>query len=432
MQLTVMLILGLSFSLFLIAGIPVSVCIALSSFLALLPLYDPLIAAQILSHTFITSLDNFGFLAIPFFILAGNIMNRGGIAIRLIELAKVCFGPIPGALAYCNVLANLLFGAVSGSAVAAASAVGSAMAPEQKKSGYDPAFSAAVNIASCPSGMLVPPSNALLLYALTTGGTSVVALFVAGYIPGLLMALSVLGMIFFRRNKLPNGNFQKPTRSILTKHFLDALPSLFMILIVMGGLIVGAFTPTEASVVSALYSAILGIIYKELKWQVCKEVLVQSVITSSVVMFLISSSSAMSWVFSIAEIPEFISTGLLEITQTRWIILLIMNLLLLVVGTFMDMTPIILIFTPILYPVAMKIGLDPIHFGIIMTFNTCIGIITPPVGNALFVGCGIGQVSIKKVIPELIPLFLVLFFALMAVTFIPSLSLWLPKLMGVM
>lgn len=430
MQLTIMLILGISFFTFIALGVPISVCIALASFLALLPLYDPILAVELISHTLVSSLDNFGFLAIPFFVLAGNIMNVGGIAKRLINFAKVVFGPIPGSLAYCNVLANLLFGAVSGSAVAAAAAIGSAMSPVQKKEGYDPAFCAAVNIASCPSGLLVPPSNALLLYALTTGGTSVVALFVAGYIPGLIMALAVVSVIFFKRKDLPRGEVTLWQRKIFFKAFLDSLPSLFMIVIVMGGLIAGVFTPTEASVMSVLYSLVLAIIYKEMSFQGFREVLIQSVITTSVVLFLIATSSAMSWVFSIAEIPKYVSAVMLALTNEPWILLLIMNVILLVVGTFMDLTPIILIFTPIFYPVAIKIGVDPIHFGIIMTFNTCIGIMTPPVGSALFVGGGIANVALEKIVPKLLPIFFVQLGALMIVTYFPALSLWLPKLLG--
>jgi tripartite ATP-independent transporter DctM subunit len=358
-------------------------------------------------------------------------MNVGGIARRLIEFAKVAFGPIPGALAYCNVLANLLFGSVSGSAVAAAAAVGSAMGPVQKKEGYDPAFSAAVNIASCPAGLLVPPSNALLLYALTTGGTSVVALFVAGYVPGLIMALAVIIAIVLNRRQLPAGT-EAWSALVILRAFLSALPSLFMVVIVMGGLVAGIFTPTEASVMSVLYSIALSLVYRELDWSAFRRVLETTIVTTSVVLFLIMASSAMSWVFSIAEIPGFVSGALLALSQEPWVLMLIMNVVLLAVGTFMDLTPIILIFTPIFYPVAMKIGVHPVHFGIIMTFNTCLGIMTPPVGNALFVGSGIANLRLEAVIPKLLPIFLIQLAALLLVSYVPAVSLWLPRLLGLL
>lgn len=432
MQVQVMTILGLSFSFFLICGIPISGSIFLASFLALLPIYDPLMASEIMAHSFITALDNFGFLAIPFFVLAGNIMNQGGIAKRLIQLAKVTFGPIPGALLYCNVLANLLFGAVSGSAAAAAAAVGSSMGDVQKKEGYDPALATAVNVASCSSGLLVPPSNILILYALVSGGTSIISLFVAGYIPGILLSMSALLVIYSQKKSLPKS----ATESWSPKEFFEAmkgaLPSLMMIIVVMGGMIKGIFTPTEGSVVSAAYSLILAFIYREMNLSNIGKIFSDSVITTSVILFLVTASSAMSWVFSIAEIPGFVSEALLSISETPWVILLIMNVLLLIVGTFMDMSPIVLIFTPIFLPVALKLGLDPIHFGVMLIFNTCIGIITPPVGNALFVGCGVSGVPIVKVIPRIIPFFLAQIIVLALITYVPELSLWLPKLMGLM
>ncbi|MES2856620.1 MAG: TRAP transporter large permease subunit, partial [Bdellovibrionota bacterium] len=385
MQIEVMLILGVSFTILLMIGSPISVAIALSSFLALLPLYDPLTASQVIGQKVLVSLDNFGFLAIPFFILAGYLMNFGGIARRLIELAKVIAGPLPGALDHCSVIANMLFGAVSGSAVSSAAAVGSAMGPLQKKEGYDPAFSAAVNIASCPSGLLIPPSGALILYALITGGTSITALFVAGYIPGILMGLSVMAVIAWRGRKMKHTHIAIPMNAKM-RIVLDAIPSLFLIVFVMGGMIAGIFTATEASAVSVIYAFVLGTIYGELKLKAMPGIITDAVITTSVVLFLVGASTAMGWVFSIAEIPEYVSAGLLGISSEPWIILLVMNVILLTMGTFLDLTPAILIFTPIFFPVAVKIGVDPVHFGIIMVFNNCIGIFTPPVGSALFVG----------------------------------------------
>lgn len=432
MQLTVMLILGASFSAFLMAGMPISVCLALSSFLALLPLYDPLMAAQLIGHSFVSSLDNFGFLAIPFFVLAGQLMNAGGVARRLIEFAKAVAGPLPGGLAYCNVLANFLFGAVTGSAVASAAAVGSAMAPAQKKEGYDPAFTAAVNIASSCTGLLTPPSNSLILYALISGGTSIVALFVAGYIPAFLMAAAVLGVIAWKGKEMPRGDTASWRPARLLKSFLEALPSLFLIVLVMGGLIAGVFTPTEASTVSVLYALFLGFVYRELKLSDLPRIITRSVLTASVVLFLVASSSAMSWVFSITEIPTFMSQSLLAISNEPWVLLLMMNLIMLLMGTFMDITPAILIFTPIFLPVAIKAGIHPVHFGIVIVFNNCIGILTPPVGSSLFVGSGVSGVSLERIMPKLLPMFYAECVMLALVTFVPGLSLWLPKFLGLL
>jgi tripartite ATP-independent transporter DctM subunit len=389
-------------------------------------------AAQVIGHSFVSSLDNFGFLAIPFFVLAGQIMNAGGVARRLINFAKVVAGPLPGGLAYCNVLANFLFGAVTGSAVASAAAVGSAMAPAQKKEGYDPAFTAAVNIASSCTGLLTPPSNSLILYALISGGTSVIALFVAGYVPAFLMAAAVLGVIAWKSKEMPRGDASSWNPRNLLSSFIDSLPSLFLIVLVMGGLIAGVFTPTEASTVSVLYALFLGFMYRELKLKDLPNIIIKSVLTASVVLFLVASSSAMSWVFSITQIPVFVAEGMLSISSEPWMLLLMMNIIMLLMGTFMDITPAILIFTPIFLPVALKAGIDPIHFGIVIVFNNCIGILTPPVGSSLFVGSGVSGVSLEKIMPKLMPMFYAECVMLALITFIPGLSLWLPKFLGLM
>lgn len=432
MQLAIMLILSSTFSLFLVLGVPISVAVALSSFLSLLPLYDPLLAAELIGHNFLSSLDNFGFLAIPFFILAGQIMNASGVARRLIDLAKVMAGPLPGSLAYCNVFANFLFGSLTGSSVAAAAAVGSTMAPLQKKDGYDPAFTAAVNIASSCTGLLTPPSNSLILYALVSGGTSVIALFVAGYIPAFLMSLGVIAIIMLEGKKLPRGNRELWNSRTFLRALSEALPGLFLVVLVMGGLIGGVFTPTEASTVSVIYSLILGLCYRELEWRQLPKILERSIATASVVLFLVATSSALSWVFSIAEIPTYMAQLMTSVSSEPWVILLIMNLIMLLMGTFLDITPAILIFTPIFLPIAAKLGLHPIHFGIIMVFNNCIGILTPPVGSSLFVGSTIAGVSLERLMPRIMPMFWSECVALALITFIPDLSLWLPRSLGLL
>ena len=312
-----------SFFIFLFLSVPVSISIALATFLSLLTNFPPLIASELVSQKIITGLNSFGLLAIPFFILAGNIMNQGGIARRLIEFAKVIAGPLPGALAHCNIIANMLFGAISGSAVAAAAAVGGTMAPIQKKEGYDPSFSAAVNIASCPSGLLIPPSGVLILFSLVSGGASIAALFIAGYIPGLLMGLSLMIVSGFiaKKNKYPTTPRMPFIQAL--KKILDALPSLFLILIVIGGIIQGIFTATEASAIAVFYALILSLIYKEITFKDLPEIILDSSVTTSIVLFLVGASIGMSWAMASANIPELIANALSSLSDNPLIICLL-------------------------------------------------------------------------------------------------------------
>ena len=360
-------------------------------------------------------------------------MNNGGMAERLVNFAKLLAYKLPGPLYHCNIIANMLFGSISGSAVSSVAAVGGMMSPIQKKEGYNPYLAAAVNIASCPSGLLIPPSGALILFSLVSGGTSVASLFVAGYVPGILMGLGLMIVAsFYTKGVELSTSKAGYTIPQALKIIKDALPSLFLVIVVIGGIIKGIFTATEASAVAVLYSLILSFIYKELKWTQLPYVFLGSVKTTAIVLFLVGSSMSMSWVMASANIPELISEILNNLTLSPIIVLLILNLILLIVGTFMDLTPAILIFTPIFLPVAQALGIAPVHFGMIMCFNLCIGICTPPVGSALFVGCGVAKVPITKVVPYLIPMYIVLFSILLLVTYVPSLSLFLPQLMGLM
>lgn len=423
------IVLALVFVALLFAGVPIVVTIGLASLCALLVSLDPAAASTVIAHRFATGLDSFALLAIPFFILAGNLMNRGGIAHRLIALAKVVVGRLPGGLAYVNVLANMLFGAISGSAVASAAANGGFMAPLMKKEGYDKNFSAAVNISSATTGLLIPPSNVMVVYSLASGGVSIGALFVAGYIPGLLLGLGlmVVGGIIAKRNNYPVG--EKIPLAAAGRIFWDALPSLALIFIIMGGIIGGFFTPTEASAVAVLYTFLLSVVfYREIKWGELPKVLTDSAATTAIVLVLIGASMAMSWVMSSADIPQKISAALLALTEDKIVLLIVINLILLIVGTFMDMTPAVLIFTPIFLPVVAKFGVDPVHFGLLMIFNLCIGLCTPPVGSLLFVGCGVAKTTIGAVLRPLLPFFAMMLFILLLVTFVPALSLWLPRL----
>ncbi|WP_194438246.1 TRAP transporter large permease [Vibrio fluminensis] len=418
-----------TFAVLLTLGIPVSFAIGLSSLATImmsLPL-EPAIA--VVAQRMAAGLDNFALLAIPFFILAGNIMNQGGIALRLINFAKVLGGRLPGSLAHVNVLANMMFGSISGSAVASAAAVGGTMAPLQKKDGYDEAYSAAVNITSCPTGLLIPPSNTLIVFSLVSGGTSIAALFLAGYLPGILMGLSlmVVAGIIAKRRGYPVA--KRPTLAAVWDTFIKAAPSLLLIVVIMGGIIGGIFTATEASAIAVVYTLVLAVgVYREVKVGDLPKIVLESAVTTSIVLLLVGASMGMSWAMANADIPYMIADALLAVSENPLIILLIINIILLIVGIFMDMTPAVLIFTPIFLPIVLDLGVDPVHFGIMMTFNLAIGLCTPPVGSALFVGCSVANISIDKVIKPLLPFYAALFLALLAVTFIPQISLLLPQL----
>jgi tripartite ATP-independent transporter DctM subunit len=422
------IVLVVSFVFLLIIGVPIAFSIGISALLTMLVSIAPEPAVTTLAQRMATGLDSFALLAIPFFILAGQLMNRGGIATRLIDFAKGLVGTLPGGLAYVNIVASMLFGAISGSAVAAASAIGGIMNPRMVKEGYSRPFSAAVNITAATTGMIIPPSNILIVYSLASGGVSIAALFVAGYVPGILLGLSLMGVAGFMayKNKYPVGE-RTPLR-VVFKKFVDALPSLLLLFIVIGGIIAGVFTATEASAIAVLYTVILSmVVYREVKVDDLPDILITTVITTAIVMLLIGTSMGMSWVMSFENIPQGVSNALLSISDNKIVILIIINLILLFVGIFMDMTPAVLIFTPIFLPVVTALGVDPVHFGILMVFNLCIGLCTPPVGSVLFVGCGVANISISKVIKPLIPLFVAMLVALLLVTYIPELSLWLPR-----
>ena len=375
----------------------------------------------------------FSLLAIPFFILAGNLMNKGGIAIRLINFAKLFTGRIPGALAHTNAVANMLFGAISGSGTAAASAMGSIIGPIEEEEGYDRDFSAAANIATAPTGLLIPPSNVMITYSLVSGGTSVAALFMAGYIPGILWGLACMIVIYIFAKKKGYASTKRFTNSEKIKVFFQAIPCLLMIIIVIGGIISGIFTATEGSVVAVVYSMVLAIFfYKSIKPSELPKIFLDSAEMTGIIIFLIGVSSIMSWVMAFTEIPKAVSTAMLSISDNRYVILFIINILLLIIGTFMDMTPACLIFTPIFLPICQQLGMNTVHFGIMMIFNLCIGTITPPVGTILFTGCKVGGVTIESVISHLLPYFAMIIIGLLLVTYVPVLSLGLPSMLGLL
>lgn len=422
------LIIFISLVIFLALGVPISISIGLSSTLAMLVIL-PFNGAMITSaQRMFIGTNSFSLLAIPFFILAGNIMNTGGIAIQLINCAKLFGGRFYGPLAQANVVANMLFGAISGSGVAAA--VGGTISPIEEKEGYDKKFSAAVNIYSAPTGMLIPPSNILIVYSTVAGSVSVSALFIAGYIPGILWGIGVMIVAAIMAKKLKYKSETQNSFKEGIKVVLDVVPSLLLILIVIGGILKGVFTATEGSAIAVVYSLFLSFIYKEMKLSDLPKIFLSSVQMTAIVIFMIGVSSIMSWGMSFAHIPQKIAEMLLGITDSKIVILIIMNILLLIIGTFMDPTPAVLIFTPIFLPIVQSFGMTPVHFGIMLVFNLCIGTITPPVGPILFTGCKVGRVTIEEVFKWLLPFYLITIIILLVVTFVPSFSLVLPELFG--
>ena len=424
-------VLVVSFFFLLIVGVPIAYSIGVAGVLTMLVHIDSLPALTTYALRMASGLDSFALLAIPFFILAGNIMNRGGIALRLIDFAKVLVGRLPGGLAVVNVVATMLFGAISGSAAAAASAIGSIMTPEMRKAGYDPHFSAAVNISSATTGMTIPPSNVLIVYSLASGGVSVSALFMAGYLPGILtgIALMIVAALFAAKAGYPVGE-RVPFKEAI-RYFFRAVPSLMLLVIVIGGILVGWFTATEASAIAVLYALLLSFFYKELTWKDLPEVLLRSARTTAIVLLLVATCTGLSWIMSYENIPQTVSRLLLAISDNPVVILLLINVILLAVGIFMDMTPAVLIFTPIFLPIAtQQLGMDPVHFGIMMVLNLCVGLCTPPVGSVLFIGCSVAGVRIDQVIRPLVPLFVAMVVVLLMVAFLPDLSLLIPRLFG--
>ncbi|QEJ99752.1 TRAP transporter large permease [Treponema phagedenis] len=414
----------------LINGVPIGVTIGIASIAGILPTLNFEAAVVTSAQRIFSGISVFTLLAIPFFILAGNLMNKGGIALRLINLAKLLFGKLPGGLALSNIFANMLFGSISGSGIAAASAIGSIIGPIEKEDGYDINFSAATNIVSAPTGLLIPPSNVLITYSLISGGTSVGALFLAGYIPGILWGIGCifLGMYIAKKEKYVGTD--RPGLKESLKIIWESIPSLLLIVIVIGGIIKGVFTATEASCVAVLYSLLLAILYRSITVKELMQIIRTSAEMTGIIMLIIGTSNIMGWVMSFTGIPEMVSNQILGITGNKYIILLLMNVILLLVGTFMDITPAVLIFTPIFLPICESFGMDPIHFGIMITFNLCIGGITPPVGNILYIGTKVGKTRVEDVMPWVVKYYGVILFVLLLVTFIPSLSLFLPNALG--
>ena len=412
-------------------GVPIAYAIGISALVAILPTMPLDVSVVTAAQRTFVGMSSFSLTAIPFFILAGNLMNQGGIAKRLVDFVMALLGRLPGALLVTNAGANALFGAISGSASAAAAAVGSMVLEGEEEQGYDPALCAATNGASAPSGLLIPPSNALITYSLASGGTSVAALFLGGYVPGLLWALCciVVGVILARR-KGYKGIPGKFDWANLGRCTLKAIPALSLIVVVIGGIVGGIFTATEGSAIAVVYALILGVCYRNISLKSFWSIVVDSAKMSGMVVFLIGVSNILGWVMSFLQIPQAVSAALLGLTENKFLILLIMNVILLIAGTFMDVTPAILIFTPLFLPIVKTFGMHPVHFGLILVYNLCIGNITPPVGNTLFVSIKVGKTTLAKTIPYMLWYYAAILIGLLLVTYVSALSMGLPSLAG--
>ena len=417
----------------LVIGVPISYAIGISALAAIVATVPVDVSVLTAAQRTFVGMSSFNLTAIPFFVLAGNLMNQGGIAKRLVNFVLALLGKLPGSLLVTNVGANALFGAISGSASAAAAAVGGMVKDGEKEQGYDPAVCAATNGASAPAGLLIPPSNALITYSLASGGTSVAALFLAGYVPGMIWALAcIIVAIIIAKKKGYHGQKRKFSWKVLGKATLEAIPALSLIIVVIGGIVAGVFTATEGAAISVVYSLILSICYRNITLKGFWKSVIDSAKVSGMIVFLIGVSNILGWVMAFTQIPQAIASALLSLTDSKVLILLIMNLILLVAGTFMDVTPAILIFTPLFLPIVKTFGMSPVQFGLILVYNLCIGNITPPVGNTLFVSIKVGKSSLSRVMPYMLMYYVAILIGLMLVTYVPVVSTGLPMAAGLM
>jgi tripartite ATP-independent transporter DctM subunit len=447
----VLILLG-SFTLLCALGVPVAYALGLAALLAAVWMDFPtfgLLAAKLAENDYQGAMnavdsplaiaviqkiadgtDDFALLAIPFFVLAGAIMAEGGMAARLVNLAKVFFGVIRGGLALVNILASTFFGCISGSSVADTASIGSVMIPQMVKQGYSRVFATNVTICGSVQALMIPPSHNAVIYSVAAGGTiSVAHLFLAGIFPGLLFGLSLVGLILWtaHRRQLPKSD-PLPLKAI-PRILWEAVPGLITVGIIMGGILSGVFTPTESAAVACVYAFLVTFLfYNDYKWRDLPHLIHRVVKTVAMVMLLIGFSVCFGYMMVIMQVPAKVTALFLSISENKYVFLLLVNILLLVLGTFMDLAPMLLICTPIFLPVIAKLGIDPVHFGMIMILNLGIGLITPPVGPTLFVGCAIGKVTMEEVSKELWPFYGAMCIALLLVTYIPAISLWLPGL----
>ena len=423
------LILLFSFLILMFLGIPVAYAMGLATLVTALWIDLPLEAVMLKISD---GMDDFALLTIPFFVLAGAIMSEGGVARRLVDLAKVFVGFIRGGLALVNVLASTLFGCLSGSSVADTASVGSVMIPQMVRNGYSKVFATNVTICGSVQAILVPPSHNSVIYSIATGGTvSIAALFMAGVFPGLLFGVCLIGLILWKaRTQGFPAERVVPLREAL-RIAADAFWGLITIVIILGGIMSGAFTAIESGAVACVYALFCTmVIYRDYKWRDLPKLLHRVTKTVAMVMMVIGFAAGFGYLMAIMQLPAKTTQLFLHMTENKYVMLLLINVLLLLLGTFMDMAPMILICTPIMLPVVKAMGVDPVHFGMIMLLNLGIGLITPPVGPTLFVGCAIGKVTMEEVSRELWPFYGAMCVALLIITYVPAISLWLPRTVG--
>lgn len=416
-----------SFILMIIFRVPIALSLILSSLLT--GIYMDIDLSAIIQRM-AAGLNSFSLLAIPFFIIAGEIMNEGGISQRLVNLANVIIGKIRGGLAMVNVLASTFFGGISGSALADTSSVGSVLIPMMKKQGYDSEFSVAVTTSSSVQGVLIPPSHNMIIYSTAAGGVSIGALFMGGLVPGLLLGAALMALTFFLAVKRQYPVGEPVKKEEIPKIVWEGSLGLFTIVIILGGILSGFFTVTESAAIGTLYAFIITFfVYRDIKITRMGAILARSFKTLAMVLFLIAASSSFGWLLALLRVPAMVSEALISISPNDFVTIVIILVVLLFLGMIMDMAPLILIATPILLPVATSVGMDPVQFGVVLILALGIGLITPPVGSVLFVGSAIGKIPIERAAKGLLPFYAIMFVVLLIVAFVPDLVLWLPTML---
>ena len=414
------------FIILIIIGCPIAMTLGIASMAGLL--VDGSFNYTIFVQRAFTAVNSFPLMAVPFFMLAGSLMEHGGISKRIIRFTESLVGHLSGGLAVAAILACMIFAAISGSAVATVAAIGGIIVPEMMERKYPAAYSSAVCAAAGTMGPIIPPSTSFVIYA-SIAGVSVSDIFMGGYIPGVLMGVGLIiyAVITAKKRNLPRSEKASPKE--ILHIFINAIWALFTPIIILGGIMTGICTPTEAGAISCVYAVIVGVfVYRELTLEKLKMALRDAAVSSSIVMFLIATASVFSWILTIERIPQLVKTAIMSFTDSKYVVLLLINILLLIVGTFMDCTPALTMLVPVLAPLASADGVDLVHLGVVMTINLCIGLLTPPVGTCLFVGCRIGKISLSELVKEIWPQMVVLIVVLLIVTYVPWLSTFLPSL----